>query len=104
MYGTLRLALDPSVLVNGFGLPKDIIRLRRADGGPSLRGQLEILPLLYDPEGRLYLPPKQKKNTDDKTMTIKDMLDGHSPDEADALVLACYGLTYKDPPKIRSMI
>lgn len=104
MYGTLRLALDPTVLQNGFGLPKELIRVKRLDGGPSLRDQLEILPLLYDPEGRLYLPPKQKKNADDKTVTIKDMLGDYSPDEADALVLACYGMTFKSPPVIRSMI
>jgi hypothetical protein len=104
MYGTLRLGLDPSVLEICFALPKELIRTKRIDGGPSLRDQLEMLPLLYDPEGRLYLPPKQKKNADDKTLTIKDMLDGHSPDEADALVLACYGLTFKAPPVIRSMI
>ncbi len=104
MYGLARLALDPSVLEKGFGLPKDLIRRRRVDGGPSLRDQLEVLPLLYDPEGRLYLPPKQKKNQDDNTETIKDMLGGYSPDEADALVLACYGMTYKDPPTIRVML
>lgn len=104
MYGTLRLALDPSVLEKGFGIPANILRRKRTDGGPSLREQLEILPLLYDPEGRMYLPPKQKKNTDDKTVTIKDMLSGYSPDEADALVLMCYGLTFKNPPVIRSMI
>lgn len=104
MYGTLRLALDPTVLEKGFGLPREMIRLKRTDGGPSLRDQLEILPLLYDPEGRLFLPPKQKRNVDDKTITIKDMLDDHSPDEADALVLGCYGLTFKAPPVIRSMI
>lgn len=109
LYGTLRLALDPSVLVNGFGLPKDMIRTKRIDGGPSLREQLEILPLWYDKEGRLYLPPKRKdshKGSTDKDVlpTITEMLDGHSPDEADALVLACYGMTFKNPPVIRAMI
>jgi len=109
LYGTLRNALDPSVLEIGFGLPKDMINVKRADGGPSLRDQLEILPLWYDKEGRLYLPPKRKEPHKDRSdkdtiRSITEMLDGHSPDEADALVLACYGLTYKNPPVIRSMI
>lgn len=110
LYGTLRLALDPATLENGFGLPHDILNRPRADKGPCLREQLEILPLWYDKEGRLYLPPKRReshKETDagkETIPSITDMLDGHSPDEADALVLACYGMTYRDPPIIRSMI
>ena len=104
MYGITRLALDPSVLEQGFGLPADIINRKRLDNGPSLREQLEVLPLLYDPEGRLYLPPKQKKNPDDNTETIKDMLGGYSPDEADALVLASYGMTFNDKFGVRTMI
>jgi hypothetical protein len=109
MYGTLRLALDPSVLEVGFGLPRDLINLRRTDGGPSLREQLEILPLWYDKEGRLYLPPKSKeshrgKEDKDTIPCIKEMLDGYSPDEADSLVLACYGLTFKGKAVVRSMI
>lgn len=109
LYGTLRLALDPTVLEKGFGLPKDIIRRNRKDGGPSLRDQLEILPLWYDKEGRLYLPPKRKEShkgtTEKDTMpSITEMLDGHSPDEADSLVLATYGMTFKNPPVIRAMI
>jgi len=109
MYGTLRQALDPVVLEKGFGLPKSIMRQKRIDGGPSLREQLDILPLWYDKEGRLYLPPKAKdghKGNEDKDTipSIKEMLDGHSPDEADALVLACYGMTFKPKTVVRSMI
>jgi hypothetical protein len=86
-----------------------MINVKWADGGPSLRDQLEILPLWYDKEGRLYLPPKRKEphkgqSDKDTIRSITEMLDGHSPDESDALVLACYGLTYKNPPVIRSMI
>lgn len=103
MYGTLRLALDPTVLDVPFALPRHIMRRKRADGGPSLREQLEALPLLYDPEGRMYLPPKRKKSADDKTESLMDIL-GCSPDEADALVLAVYALTFKPRKVIRSMI
>lgn len=109
LYGTLRLALDPSVLKNGFGLPREMLRAKRVDGGPSLRDQLEILPLWYDKEGRLYLPPKRKEphkgdSDKDQIKSITEMLDGHSPDESDSLVLAAYGMTFKPPPCIRSMI
>lgn len=110
LYGTLRLALDPAILEIGFGLPAELLHAPRVDKGPTLREQLEILPLWYDKEGRLYLPPKRReshKETDASKETIPsitDMLDGFSPDEADALVLAAYGMTYRDPPKIRSMI
>jgi hypothetical protein len=109
LYGTLRLALDPSVLKNGFGIPKAYLDQKRADGGPSLRDQLEILPLWYDKEGRLYLPPKRKDPHKDKTdkdqvKSLTEMLDGFSPDEADALVLACFGMTFKPPPTVKSMI
>lgn len=103
MYGTLRLALNPTVLSKGFGLPAALITQKRVDGGPSLRTQLAMLPLLYDSEGRMYLPPKRKKDKDDKRQTLIDIL-GCSPDEADALVLAVYGLTYKPAPKVGSMV
>lgn len=53
--------------------------------------QLKIMPLLYDGEGRIYLPPKNKK-ANSKDECLVDMI-GHSPDEADAAVLAYYGLT-----------
>jgi hypothetical protein len=85
MYGTLRELLDPS-LGGGFGLPVEYMN--------PLRLQLAPIPLTYDPEGRLYILPKHKKNPDQTTPTLVDII-GHSPDEADALVLAIYAMTHK---------
>ena len=84
MYGELRVLLDPS-RGTGFGLPSEYAELHR---------QLAPLPLLYDPEGRLYLPPKDKRSSTSTELTIKEIL-GCSPDEADSLVLAVYGMVSK---------
>jgi hypothetical protein len=81
MYGLLRSKLDPAANPEGFALPADYTELRR---------QLAPIPLTYDPEGRLYLLPKDKKDPQSKQKTLKELL-GCSPDQADALVLAVWG-------------
>ena len=82
MYGILRFELlDPQSNPEGFGIPASLVELRR---------QLAPLPLLYDNEGRLYLPPKRKIGNS-TAQTLHDLL-GCSPDEADSLALAAYGL------------
>jgi hypothetical protein len=80
----------------GFALP------RGAMGNPlikdsKLRPQLEPIPRLYDKdgEGRVRMLPKNSTNPADDTL-IKRI--GHSPDEADALVLACHALLHKRVP------
>ncbi len=80
MYGILRERLNPTV-GEPFGIPREETELRR---------QLAPLPLLYDEAGRMWLPPKDKKNKESTVLTLKEML-GCSPDEADSLVLALYG-------------
>jgi len=60
---------------------------------PEYRAQLEPIPKKRDGEGRLLLPPKHKKDPNDKTVTLVDLI-GHSPDEADALVLMVHGLLH----------
>lgn len=74
----------------GFAIPRDCV---------ALRDQLSPLPRLFDGEGRLYLPPKNKKTPTSTEITIKDIL-GCSPDEADSLVLAVFGLVYKAPKTV----
>lgn len=83
MYGILRELLDPTQV--GFGLPARY---------PELRRQLAVMPLRWDGEGRMVMLPKHKRNKDDKRETLTELV-GHSPDEADALVLAVYGLQYE---------
>lgn len=56
-----------------------------------LREQLAPIPLLRDSEGRLWLPPKHKKDPNSKERTLVDLI-GYSPDEADAVVLAVHAM------------
>ncbi len=82
MYHMLRLLLK-----DGFALPREYVELRR---------QLSPVPLQYDEEGRIFLPPKQSKPGDedkDKDTMVKRI--GCSPDQSDALVLAVYGMLLK---------
>ncbi len=90
MYGILSLLMDPSA-GSGFGILKQFVELRR---------QLSAMPRVYDAEGRLYLPPKNKKSPNSTEVTIRDIL-GCSPDQADALVLATYGMVEK--PRVVSV-
>lgn len=79
MYHMIRLLMERP---QGFGIPSFY---------PELRRQLAPIPLTYDREGRLYLLPKSKSRPDSKEKTLIDLI-GHSPDEADSLALAVYGL------------
>lgn len=71
-----------------WGLPAEYTELRR---------QLAPIPLLYDPEGRLYMLPKNRLNENEKQAGRKTLIDliGHSPDEADSLVLAIHAMCHK---------
>jgi len=85
MYGLLRLFLNPNSGYN-FSIPARYGELRK---------QLSPLPLLYDGEGRLALPPKRivQQNSTRPSMT---KICGGSPDHADSLVLALYSLVYEE--------
>jgi hypothetical protein len=85
MYGILRDLLDPEFNEAGFGIPKEL---------EDLRNQLQPIPKLYDEEGRMFLPPKDKRSKESTMVTLKQIL-GRSPDEADSTVLAVYGLFTK---------
>ncbi len=106
MYGELRLLIDPAVGPAHFGLGS-------VQGGPrptgfaipdaggayaELRRQLGPIPLVYDQEGRLELPPKNNRPGAQKASTsvvsLTDLL-GCSPDEADAVVLGIHGMLHK---------
>ena len=82
MYGMLRTRIDPSES-GGFAIPQKYVELRR---------QLSVFPLTYNEEGVMVLPPKSKRDPQDTRVTLTEML-GCSPDEADAVVLATYGLS-----------
>lgn len=83
MYGILRQLLDP--INEGWGIPREYAELRR---------QLAAIPLWHDNEGRLILPPKHRnpgQKAIDGKPTMHDLI-GCSPDEADSLVLAVFGM------------
>jgi len=91
MYGILRRLLDPfDDLIPGtssFAIPAEYTELTR---------QLALIPLLYDDEGRMYMLPKGNSKLGDKlrekgfgTKTLTEII-GHSPDEADAVVIAVF--------------
>jgi hypothetical protein len=107
MYGDLRLLLDPAHIIatgpkqiigsnvvnvqgkweqsQGFGIPAEYT---------TLREELAPIPLRYDGEGRLKLPPKNKRSENSTELTLVELI-GHSPDEADSLVLAIHAMLYK---------
>jgi hypothetical protein len=80
MYGLLRELLDPVNNHEGFSIPGEYHELRR---------QLGMMPLLFDGEGRMYLPPKRKRGRSGPSL---DAILGCSPDEADSLVLGVYAM------------
>jgi hypothetical protein len=82
MYGILRERLKAEGDKGQFVLPPDAQELAR---------ELQILPLLYDSEGRLLLPPKRRASTRPGEITIEGLL-GRSPDRADSLALAVWML------------
>ncbi len=98
MYGALMELMDPAR--GGYALPSRLINML-LPGRLTLREQLALMPKLYDAEGRLFMLPKNKPRTDlseDGAITGQDTLSGligHSPDEADALVVMVHCMTTK---------
>lgn len=92
MYHLLRLLLDPSRPLGNeaFAIPEEYT---------NLRNELAPIPLLYDQEGKIYMLPKHKKDANSDEQCLADLI-GHSPDEADSLVLAVYGMTQKPKRKL----
>ena len=93
MYGNLRKIVNPHDNVV-FALPD------RGQDAELLREELSILPLQYNEEGKMYLPPKDLPRSEPgkgrrtQATTLRAML-GRSPDRADALVLAVDGMLHK---------
>lgn len=90
MYGELSRLVDPNGPGGGWAIPPE----EEGEVYAKLREQLAPIPLKYDPEGRLELPPKHKRDPKDTTITLVDII-GYSPDEADAVVLAVHAMQHK---------
>lgn len=95
LYGTLRQFMDPTNdrQVGKYG-PANWMGFAIPRRYTLLRSELAPIPLTYDSEGRLYLLPKRKTNLNSKQPTLTEII-GHSPDCADAVVLAIHAMTKK---------
>lgn len=82
MYHQLRLKLDPARGDSIFAIPEEYNELLR---------QMALIPLQYNEEGGIWLPPKRKRDSSDTRLTLTEML-GRSPDELDSLVVAVYAM------------
>lgn len=92
MYWHLRTLIDPFANEHVFAIPAEYTELRR---------QLAPVPVWYDEEGKFILPPKRKRSgvENSNVKTIQDMI-GCSPDESDALVLACHAMDPSSRPVV----
>ena len=92
MWGALRDRLNPDY-GKVFAIPEEF---------EDIYEQLRPIPLNYDGEGRLLLPPKSPRVTSAGTpgneVTLIELV-GHSPDEVDALVMSIYAMDFKPKPK-----
>jgi hypothetical protein len=88
LYGRLRELLNPEREGGVFALPPD---------AGELRQELAVLPLQYDSEGRLQLPPKESGRAGPHQGPSLRRLLGRSPDRADSLALAAWALSRPQP-------
>lgn len=104
MYGDLSLLCDPNGGMNGVGGPRGWTLPHYGPEAVELRRQLALIPRLLDKEGRLEMLPKNRPPNENpkavKRRTLTELI-GHSPDEADAVVLAAHGLLHR-PYKARA--
>lgn len=94
---------DLPVGYEGFAIPRGV-RGDNSDKTTELRGQLEPIPLLYNSEQRIYLPPKRAVGDRKGTRQTMMSLIGHSPDEADAFVLMVHRLLHKSNIRVAGAI
>lgn len=94
MYGLVRELIDPGISDRQFGIPNSSSDPEQARVYVELQRQLSLFPYNLDGEGKMWLPPKRKKERDSDEVTLTEII-GNSPDESDALVLAVYGLYNK---------
>lgn len=96
MYGEAHLLMDPSLNPQLFGIPEEY---------KNLLFELGKMPKKYDGEGRFYMLPKHSRdsNSSKREKTLTELI-GHSPDDADALVLAIHNMLSKPPLVIGSVL
>lgn len=100
LYGELREAMEPNDRLLALSQtkccsawPPSVHCVSLPPNESELFLDLAVLPLLYDGEGRLRLPPKDQprvKVSGQVETSVRELLGGRSPDRGDALVLAYY--------------
>lgn len=84
MYGILSSAMNPELREKVFAIPPHHVELRK---------ELSVIPLMWDNEGKLQLPPKDQTSANAKDqLSMRSLLGGKSPDHADSLALAYFAL------------
>lgn len=99
LYAESSRLLDPNPMPDGQGGWKDPPGYGIPCNTPALaelHRQLQKFPIQYNEDGIQVLPPKQKRDSKDKRVTLKDII-GNSPDEADAFVLLIHVMTTPAP-------
>ncbi|MAD79246.1 MAG: hypothetical protein CMJ50_00165 [Planctomycetaceae bacterium] len=97
LYGNLRERLDPRSHANANGNGEGNGTFAFPPDAADLRHELSILPLQYDSEGRMFLPPKDPTRAKATGQVSIQSLLGRSPDRADSLVLALHALRVGRP-------
>jgi hypothetical protein len=102
LYGELRTVLEATDERRGLmalpvtDWPLDVQCLALPPDDARLREDLAVLPHEWDTEGLLRLPPKDHRisgGSSQREKSIRERLNGRSPDRGDALVLAWFAWT-----------
>lgn len=95
LYGTLAEACNPTKWrQTELETPKCWERcfsIPPGDQYDALAEELPMIPKRYDREGKMHLPPKDKRDPNSKEQSLREIL-GHSPDRSDAVALAVWGM------------
>src|SRR5690606_16429275 len=89
LYGELSILMNPAGPRGGWAVDPDA-----GTAHLELIRQLSLIPTVYDREGRLKIPPKDRDRPDSQEVTLRSIL-GRSPDEADAVVLAAWAMQHR---------
>lgn len=110
MYWELSERFDASLFPKGFAIPPGRGPLDH-DAATRLRHQLSVMPKLYDDDGVCRMLHKSRP----KMMRVGDKpsaaaeptlieLIGHSPDEADSVVLMLHAMTHRAKPAVAGAV
>lgn len=94
MYGDLAALLEVTFAKESGGTPARGIGFAIPGQYVELLRQLGLIPRKLDREGRLKIPPKSRAQAKQGEQSLEEII-GHSPDEADTLVMAVHRMRAK---------